>query len=85
VHGAVCAEHAPGAAHLAAQLTGVATVHHVARLHVLKHVTLLLAIVAAINALPANVQLDGARNKTMRFADSKTNLTITTRDRLLFS
>ena len=34
-------EHAARAAHFPAQLTGVATVHYVARLHVLEHVAFL--------------------------------------------
>ena len=50
-------EHAARAAHFPAQLTGVATVHYVARLHVLEHVAFLFPIVATVYALPTDVQL----------------------------
>ncbi len=55
--GSVCPEHAACAAHFSAQLARVSAVHHVARLHVFKHVTLLFPVVAAIDTLPAYVHL----------------------------
>ncbi len=63
--GSVGPEHAPCAAHFSAQLARVSAVHHVARLHVFEHVTLLFPVVAAIDTLPAYVHLirGGGRSK----------------------
>ncbi len=73
VDGSVGPEHAPCAAHFSAELARVSAVHHVARLHVFEHVTLLFPVVAAIDTLPAYVHLiwgEGGRNK-IRSCNSK--------------